>query len=366
MAKIAISLCGEGRGHATRVSTLVHRLEERHEILIWTSADALDVLRQRFASGHPRVRIEEVPGMVFEYSAGRLDVAKSVVAGIDYRARRLGPLVDRMIAGLEAFGADLAITDFEPALPRAAGRLGVPLVSIDHQHFLVAYDLDVLPWPLRWSAWFMGHAVWMYVPEADDTVVSAFFRPPLRHGWEHVVQVGPFLRPEVAAARPSDGGFILSYLRRHTPFSAIESLADCGLPVRVYGLGHRETVGNVSFHAIEEAAFVADMASCTALVAAAGNQLIGEALHLGKPLLVLPELAHAEQMMNAHFLESMGCGAFCPLEEVTRDRIRAFLGSLDGYRGPLAAVAGRLNGTEAALEVIERRLETGRAAAART
>jgi uncharacterized protein (TIGR00661 family) len=364
MANIAISLCGEGRGHATRVSTLVHRLEERHEILIWTSADALDVLRQRFSTGHPRVRVEEVPGIVFEYSAGRLDVARSIVAGIDYRARQLGPLVDRMISGLEAFNADLAITDFEPALPRAAGRLGVPLVSVDHQHFLVSYDLDVLPWQLRWNAWFMGHAVWMYVPEADETVVSAFFRPPLRHGWEHVIQVGPLLRPEVASARPSDGGFILSYLRRHTPFSTIEALVDCGMPVRVYGLGQRDPVGQVSFHAIDEAAFVADMASCTALVAAAGNQLIGEALHLGKPLLVLPELAHAEQSMNAHFLRSMGCGDFCPLEEVTRDRVRAFLGSVDGYRVPLAAVAGRMNGTDDVLEVIARRLATAGVASA--
>ena len=79
MARIAISLCGEGRGHATRVSTLVHRLEERHELLVWTSADALEFLRRRFAHGHPRVRIEQVPGMVFEYSAGRLDVARSIV-----------------------------------------------------------------------------------------------------------------------------------------------------------------------------------------------------------------------------------------------------------------------------------------------
>jgi len=360
MAKIAISLCGEGRGHATRVSTLVHRLEERHEILVWTSADALDFLRRRFADGHPRVRIEEVPGMVFEYSAGRLDVTRSIAAGIDYRARLLGPLVDRMIAELEAFGADLAITDFEPALPRAAGRLGVPLMSVDHQHFLVAYDLDILPMSLRWHAWLMGHAVWMVVPEADDTVISAFFRPPLRHGWEHAVQVGPLLRPEVAAARPSDQGFVLSYLRRHTPFSTIEALADCGTPVRVYGLGEREQVGRVSFHAIDDTAFVADLAACTAVVAAAGNQLIGEALHLGKPMLVLPEMAHAEQSMNAHFLRSMGCGDFCPLEDVAADRVRLFLAATDQYRGPLAALAGRMDGTADVLEVIERRLEAAR------
>jgi uncharacterized protein (TIGR00661 family) len=358
MSKLAISLCGEGRGHATRATAIVRRLEQEHDILIWTSSDALDFLRRQFAEGHPRVRVEEIPGILFQYSGGRLDVMKSITAGLDYQARQLGPLVDRMMRELEDFGADLAITDFEPALPRAAGRMGVPLIRIDHQHFLLAYDLDALPWSLQWQAWFMSHAVWMYVMEATDTVVSAFFRPPLRRGWEHVVQTGPLLRPEILAAQPRDDGFLLSYLRRHTPFSAIESLADCGLPVRVYGLGHRETVGHVSFHTIDDIRFAADLAACHAVVAAAGNQLIGEALHLGKPLLVLPERAHSEQLINSSFLKAMGCGDFRHLEEVTRGDVSEFIAGLDRLRPALAAVAGRMDGTDDVLRVIRHRLAT--------
>jgi len=363
MPKLAISLCGEGRGHATRISTLVERLGDDHDIVVYTSADALAFLRSHLGDRHPQVRLEEIPGVVFQYTGGRLDVLRSISTGLDYQARQLGPLVDRLIGELDAFGADLAITDFEPALPRAAGRLGIPLVSIDHQHFLLAYDLDALPWSLQWNAWFMSHAVWMYVSEAADTVVSAFFRPPLRRGWEHVVQVGPLLRREVLAARPRDEGFVLSYLRRHTPFSAIESLADCGLPVRVYGLGHREHVGNCSFHAVDDRRFVEDLAACRCLVSAAGNQLIGEALHLGKPMLVLPERAHSEQLMNSHFLAAMGCGEFTLLEEVTGELVRSFLSGLDRFAPALAAVRGRMDGTADVLRVIEHRLAQQRPAA---
>ena len=358
MSNIAISLCGEGRGHATRICTLVERLGPGHDIRIYTSGDALAFLQGRLAD-RPGIRLESIPGIMFEYVGGRLDLVRSITAGLDYQARQIGPLVDRMLRDFDGFRPDLAITDFEPALPRAAGRAGVPLVSVDHQHFLLAYDLDALPWTLQWNAWFMSHAVWLYVMEAADTVVSAFFRPPLRRGWEHVVQVGPLLRHEVVDAVPRDDGFVLSYLRRHTPFAAIDALAACGLPVKVYGLGTREPVGSVSFHEVNDSAFVADLASCRCVVAAAGNQLIGEALHLGKPLLVLPERAHAEQLMNAHFLDSMGCGGFTLLEEVDRGRVREFVDGLGRFASALAAVAGRMDGTPDVLRVIERRLTTG-------
>jgi uncharacterized protein (TIGR00661 family) len=356
MAKIAISLCGEGRGHATRIATLVERLERDHEILIFTSADALEFLARRFPVDDSSVRLVEIPGIVFQYSGGRLDVPRSIAAGLDYQARQVGPLVDRMIRELDAFGADLAVTDFEPALPRAAARQQIPLVSVDHQHFLLAYDLGSLPLSLRWQAWFMSHAVWMYVSDATDTVVSAFFRPPLRRGWEHVVQTGPLLRREVVRAVPRDEGFVLSYLRRHTPFEAITALADCGMPVKVYGLGHREHVGNISFHAIDERRFIEDLAACRCMVSAAGNQLIGEALHLGKPMLVLPERAHAEQLMNSHFLAGMGCGDFALLEQVTRERVRGFFDGIDRLRPALEGVQGRMDGTPDVVRVIEHRL----------
>lgn len=360
MARIAISLCGEGRGHATRICTLIERLAEDHEILVYTSADALSFLQDRHPPGAGPVEVREIPGLVFEYTGGRLDVFRSIAAGVDYHARILGPLTDRLIGELEAFGADLGITDFEPSLPRACARQGIPLVSVDHQHFLLAYDLGVLPRSLRWQAWWMGHAVWVCTVGATETVVSAFFRPPLRRGWEHVVQVGPLLRRDLLGVAPEDRGYLVSYLRRHTPFSTLAGLADCGLPVRVYGLGKRDPFGSLSFHEIDGRRFIDDLVGCRALVAAAGNQLIGEGLQLGKPMLVLPESAHAEQLMNAHFLAAMGCGDFCALERATAERIRTFVGGLERFRPALAGVAGRMDGTDDVLDVIRRRLSRSR------
>ena len=57
MSNIAISLCGEGRGHATRICTLVERLGPGHDIRIYTSGDALAFLQGRLAD-RPGIRLE--------------------------------------------------------------------------------------------------------------------------------------------------------------------------------------------------------------------------------------------------------------------------------------------------------------------
>ena len=354
MATIAISLCGEGRGHATRICSLVEQLEEYHEIRVYTSDDGYQFLKNKFSDGHPRVTVLRIPGITFQYSGGRLDVIRTIKTGLNYNAREIGALIDRLICDLETYRVSLAITDFEPSLPRAAARCGIPLISVDHQHFLLAYELDALPQMLQWHAWFIGNAVWMYVSEASETIISAFFRPKIRSGWEHVIQAGPLLRHEITSKVPRDDGYVLSYLRKHTPWSMIEILADCGLPIKVYGLGERASIGKISFQPIDESQFAEDLAHCHAVVSAAGNQLIGEALHLGKPMFALPEKAHGEQSINSYFLRDTGCGEFEYLEHVTLHQVKNFLDNLDQYRGPLSKMVGQMDGTQAVIAVIQR------------
>jgi uncharacterized protein (TIGR00661 family) len=360
VARIAIGVCGEGRGHATRMATLVEHLQDEHEIVMFSFAEGLEFLRRRFPAGASPVRIIEIPGIRFMYTRERIDLTRSIVAGLHYKYRQVWPLVDRLCPEIKKFGADLVVTDFEPALPRAGQRRGIPFVSVDHQHFLRSYDLSGLSLFLRAWAFFMGRVVSMYIKEPADTVVSAFFRPPLRKGWEHVVQTGPLLRSEILRAQPRDGGFILSYFRRHTPRKAIEALTDCGMPVKVYGLGQKEGYRNISFHSIDEHRFLEDLASCRCMISAAGNQLIGEALHLSKPMLLLPERIHAEQRMNSHYLARMGCGEAELLEKVTRNRVGAFLGKLDHLRGTMAGMQRGIDGTPEVLRILQRRLANPR------
>lgn len=360
MASIFYSMAGEGRGHAVRARTLVERLRRDHEITLFASDEAYEFLKTFYRFPGSDVRLVRIPGLRFHYTGRKLDLLKSIREGLAYACFRLNRIVRGMAQRIAAERPSLIITDFEPALPRAAERCGVPYISVNHQHMLLTYDLSDLPKPLQNYAWAMSLAVRWYHWRQAETVVSSFYSPALkpRLGLKNVRQIGPLIREEIAAARPATGDHVLSYLRSHASEPIVDMLVALNQPVRVYGLGARPSQGQVEFLEIQEQRFVDDLAACRAVVSAAGNQLLGESLYLGKPFFAMPEADHHEQLINAHFLRRMGCGDFMLLEDVTVDSIRAFLNRLPEFAPGLLKTCGKLDGTGDALEIIRRWLPT--------
>ena len=362
MAKIFYSMAGEGRGHAVRVMTLVEHLRRDHELTLFAPADAYEFLAKSYAAGQvENVQLVRVSGLNFHYTGGKLDLFKSMAGAVSFARREMPELVNALTRRIDAEQPDLAISDFDPTLPRAARRTGLPWMSIDHQHVLLAYDLSSLPFLLRRYAWWMSWAVrWYYGYEGYTPVASSFYSPPLKEGFKHVRQVGPMLRPAVVSKSSVTGDFLVSYLRSNTPPEVVQILANCGWRVRVYGLGERSSAGNLSFHAIDEQRFVEDLASCAGLFSAAGNQLLGEALYYGKPVFAIPEEMHHEQQINAHFLRQMGAGDWVTAESLRADRLNGFLNRLEEYRRNLEPLNGKLNGTPDALAAIDAVIQRNR------
>lgn len=351
MATLFYSVMGEGRGHAARARAMIERLRDRHRLVLFTSHDALRFLRSEY-DDDPEVEVHELPGLVFHYSNDKLDLWKTISEGLKFwaaagkNAKALAPHFDRL-------HPDLVVCDFEPLMPRAARAHGVPVLSLDHQHFMTTYDLSLLPARLRRWAWVMSWSVWAFGIRASKTVVSSFYKPPLRAGSEDAVQVGPLLRPAVEARTPSNQGHVLSYLRRATPPRVVEMLSKLPLPVKVYGLGAREPRGSITFCEISETTFLDDLASCDSVIAAAGNQLLGEALYFGKPVLAMPEHNHHEQCINACFLEQLGGGDWRYVERITQEDFQAFLDQRETYRKQLEGRSAEFDGAGDAAAAIE-------------
>jgi len=97
-----------------------------------------------------------------------------------------------------------------------------------------------------------------------------------------------------------------------------------------------------------------DLAASQALITTAGNQLVGEALFLGKPVLAMPEKGNYEQHINAFYLKQSGLGTTVEMDMLTSERVKFFLNHFDIYQSNINSI--RLCGNTTALRIINRYL----------
>jgi uncharacterized protein (TIGR00661 family) len=351
LASIVYAMCGEGRGHATRARAVIEALRGQHRLTLFAAEHAFEMLSRQYPAGD--VRVVRIPGLQFGYSRpGHVDLLRTL--GLAARFRwQVGRYVDAVVPELERARPDLVIVDFEPIVPRAARRLGVPFVSFDHQHVLVVSDLSSLPFGVRQQANLSAPFVRALFGGQTATIVSSFYRAPLKKGHRDAVQVGTLIRPELLAVRPTHGRHLLAYMRRHASPETLAALAASGRRVNVYGLGKRPDEGALRFFEIDEQRFIDDLATCQAVVSTAGNQLVGEALYLGKPLLVMPEPRNFEQSVNAYFLEQSGAG-WAERGPLTAARVGAFLEAVGALRARIRP--DEACGNAAAVAALERHI----------
>ena len=348
MANIFYSMAGEGRGHATRARTVIEALREQgHTITVFAPEYSYHLLTECYRDSS--VTIRRIPGLMFQYSRRKLSYSKSVL-GLCRYLWNLPTLIDDIQREMLERRCDLAITDFEPSLPRAAARQEIPWISIDHQHFLVVSDFGELPWSAQLKTSAMRLGVRQYYQGQSETVVSSFYFPPLKPEYEHVRQCGVLLRRSIINAVPQQENHVVVYLRRHASPQIMKALQQLNSPVLLYGLGKNTSVGNVQFRPVTENDFLQDLITCRALISNAGNQLIGEALYLGKAVFAFPEERNLEQQLNAWYLKDSGGGDVMPVRHVSGHILNQFLEKVNEFKCTIPK--HRLNGNTVAMEVV--------------
>jgi UDP:flavonoid glycosyltransferase YjiC (YdhE family) len=86
-------------------------------------------------------------------------------------------------------------------------------------------------------------------------------------------------------------------------------------------------------------------------VASAGNQLLGEALYLGKPFLALPEVGQHEQAINVAWLERLGAGRGIDPRRLAAADVATFLEGSETLRNRVDRAFAA--GNEAAVAAVE-------------
>ncbi len=348
--RIAYGVHGYGRGHATRALAVLGELSRRHELLILAGGDAYDAMAGHF----PIVRIPTL-GYSYRRNGTRsnfLTFRDNAPALLDLLTRGVG--FQTVVDTLADFRPSVAISDAEPWTHRAAARLRVPRIGFDHFGIMV-YCRPRMRWIDRVISL---RDAWVYrtlMGQPERVLVSSFFDAPPRRAGVRVV--GTLLRHEVHDYAAEDGDHLLAYFNKgmHLFSPRIEHALRCaGRPVRVYGTDRRGTDGSLDFRALGNRPFLSDLASCHAVISTAGNQLVGEALHFCKPMLVMPEDC-VEQRVNAMGLQRLGIGMQASQFRLTDATIQQFLARVPEFRENMRE--NQRDGRREAVESIERFLD---------
>lgn len=364
-SRILYGVQGEGRGHATRSLRVVQALlHEGHDVLVLTGGDALPVLAPVLGN-----RVLEIPLLRYHFNArGSLCAWRTL-------ARNIVPLIRMAFrnvaleAAVRRFHPAAAISDFEPVTCRLARIFRLPLVAVDHQHFLTEAMLPRvrgLGNKLMLQSYRLGTHMLSGWPRR--VVVSSFHHFPRKRG-SRAAFVGPFLPEDVRRILPRDDGHVTVYLKRPQYLARlIPVFASC--PERVYDVFSgwetewaESLPRNVRLRPVSRTGFLESLSTSHALIATAGNQVLGEAIWLGKPALALPEPGVLEQAFNARALEESGCGMACGLEDMTPGVWRWFEEKRGGYIRGLRAFRDAhpsYDGLEATLRIIRRLVKNGR------
>ena len=320
--RIVYGVFGYGRGHATRALSVLPELSARHQLLIVCGGDAWDAI----SPNYPALRI---PTLRYVYAGlgrrslwGTLRANAGAVADVAFG----GAWLRKVATEVERFAPDLALCDAEPFTHRAAQRLGVPRISFDHFGILRYCRPDLATGDAPRAA--RDTAVYrLLTGDPDAVIVSSFYdAPPVR---PRVRCVPALLRREILTAKPSSGEHVLAYFNNGEHQFTTEiagALRAEKIRVHVYGTRRQGREGLV-LHRPFGPHFAEDLASCRAVISTAGNQLVGEALHLGKPILVSPEDT-VEQRANALAVERLGVGLRGADGRIGRGLLRDFL---DGH-----------------------------------
>ena len=315
-----------------RALAVLPELAKRHDILVLAGGDAYDALCREYA-------VTRIPTLRYALnSKGRRSAYRTVKRGLPavMDLTSVGPVMDMVADVLKAFQPGVVLCDSEPWTHQTARRIGIPRVSFDHFGVLV-----YCKWPMSWrdhlSCRLEALAYKKLMGRPERMVIASFYDAPPRQTGVRVV--GPVLRPAVRQLLPTRGEYLLVYFsngEKHFTPPMAQALGELQISVLVYGTEREGRQGNIEYRPLSNTQFLTDLACCRAVFATAGNQLISEAMHLGKPMLLMPEDS-LEQRLNALTVQRLEYGMYARRGKVSSGTISEFLAGEDRYASAVRA-----------------------------
>ncbi|TVP75048.1 MAG: teichoic acid biosynthesis protein, partial [Gemmatimonadales bacterium] len=283
--RILYGVVGEGMGHAIRSRVILDELTRHHEVLVVVSGRAHAYLEE--ALRH-RMRLQKIWGLNIVYEDNEVRRFRTLLANARGAIRGWPANVRAYFDVARSFEPDVVVSDFESWSQLFARRHRLPVISVDNIQVIdrCTHPPEILEGH-RTDFQMTRQLVRRKVPGALHYHITTFFRPPVSR--PRTTLHPPVLRPRILEAVPEDGDHLLVYQTSTTNTRLPALLRDTGLPCRIYGLRRDleadEVDGSLLWRPFDEATFVDDLRTARGVVSSAGFTLMGEALHLGRPLL---------------------------------------------------------------------------------
>ena len=285
--KIAYSVNGEGFGHAARLLTLAPGLRRWHDLVLFLP----DTVRARIRVELPDLACQTLPAFELVKKVDRIMYFRTILKNLVLTFR--SPWIVFKLARLLKKGRfDGVVSDFEPFLAWAGKLAGLKVVQLNHPGIVRRFT------QLSTDSLCASLVATLMEGPWDRRILCSFFQG----------DIGPLLRPELLAAKPSRGEYLLVNLKT-------------GYRDRVVTVLNRlsQTMPGLRWEIFPrpDGDFATALASCRAVISAAGHQMLSEALVLGKPILALPQGGQFEQELNARRLVASGRGMAGSLGELS-------------------------------------------------
>jgi uncharacterized protein (TIGR00661 family) len=285
---ILFGVQGTGNGHISRSRELVRKLKsDGHDVDVIISGRKEEDLREVEIFEPYRV----MKGMTLVTHKGKLNYIETM-----FQLDLVRLMTDILM--LETLGTDLIITDFDPITSTVARIRNIPSMGFGHQY---AFRYNV---PVARGNLFEKYTLLNFAPARYNAGLH----------WNHFNQpVFPPVIPDSLNAYNS-GAVIKEKILVYLPFEEVEDItafveSSEGYEFFIYGkVIESRDEGHLHFRGYSREGFLNDLMESSGVVCNAGFELPGEALHLGKKLLLRPLDGQIEQQSNALAMEQLGYG----------------------------------------------------------
>ncbi len=333
--RILYGVVGEGMGHAVRSRVMIqHLVESGHEVEIMASSRACDFLRKHFEE----LDVNRIHGLHLIYEENRVRKGKTLWSNVQTGLAQLPQNIAAYFELIEKFAPEVVLSDFESWTYLFGILNRLPVISIDNMQII---NRCTLPREIIEDAEGAFKLTKTFIksklPFCSHYLITTFFRPEVRK--PRTTLVPPILRPEILAAKRTNGEHLLVYQTSESYSDLPQTLDQLGIECRVYGMRRNITSeaveGNLRYRPFAEQTFVDDLASARGVVAGGGFTLMGEAVYLGKPMLCVPTGGQFEQLLNARYLQHEGYGMAAEGLD-SPEPVREFFSRLEEFAGNLS------------------------------